>query len=94
MRRSGTGSGGGYGSNKVVKKPVRTGAARHHIQKAAVAELEARVEARGWREPTPLGPPPGVAQADKLMDMQDARDRAELIAQEARRLAMQNKERR
>jgi hypothetical protein len=39
----------------------------------------------GWREAQPLGPPPGVAQADRLMDAQDARDRAELIAQEARR---------
>src|SRR6516225_4941846 len=29
----------------------------------------------GWVEPTPLGPPPGVAQADRLMDEQDRRDR-------------------
>jgi hypothetical protein len=36
----------------------------------------------GWRAATPLGPPPGVAQADKLMDEQDRRDRIEL----ARRL--------
>jgi hypothetical protein len=40
----------------------------------------------GWRDATPLGPPPGVAQADRLMDAQDARDRAELIAREAKRL--------
>jgi|SRR6516162_6536092 len=32
----------------------------------------------GWVEPTPLGPPPGVAQADRLMDEQDRRDRIEL----------------
>jgi hypothetical protein len=32
----------------------------------------------GWREASPLRPPPGVAQADKLMDEQDRRDRAEL----------------
>jgi hypothetical protein len=32
----------------------------------------------GWRDATPIGPPPGVAQADKLMDEQDRRDRAEL----------------
>jgi hypothetical protein len=32
----------------------------------------------GWQEPTPLGPPPGVNYADKLMDEQDRRDRAEL----------------
>jgi hypothetical protein len=39
-------------------------------------------DGKGWVEPTPLGPPPGVAQADRLMDEQDRRDRAEL----ARRL--------
>jgi hypothetical protein len=32
----------------------------------------------GWQAPTPLSNPPGVAQADRLMDAQDARDRAEL----------------
>jgi hypothetical protein len=32
----------------------------------------------GWGHSTPLGPPPGVAQADRLMDEQDRRDRAEL----------------
>lgn len=41
----------------------------------------------GWRNPAPLGPPAGVAQADRLMDVADARDRAELIEKEARRLA-------
>jgi hypothetical protein len=43
----------------------------------------------GWVEPRPLGPPPGVAAADRLMDAADARDRHELVMQEARRLAMQ-----
>jgi hypothetical protein len=32
----------------------------------------------GWAREIPLSPPPGVAQADKLMDAQDRRDRAEL----------------
>jgi hypothetical protein len=32
----------------------------------------------GWLAPTPLSNPPGVAQADKLMDEQDRRDREEL----------------
>lgn len=36
----------------------------------------------GWMKETPLGPPPGVAQADRLMDAQDRRDRAELIQRE------------
>jgi hypothetical protein len=42
----------------------------------------------GWRDAGPIGPPPGVAAADRLMDAADARDRADLIAQEARRMAM------
>jgi hypothetical protein len=43
----------------------------------------------GWAREIPIGPPPGVAQADRLMDAQDARDRAELIEREARLKAMQ-----
>jgi hypothetical protein len=43
----------------------------------------------GWAHETPLGPPPGVAQADRLMDAQDQRDRAELIEREARFRAME-----
>jgi len=38
----------------------------------------------GWVAPTPLGPPPGVAQADRLMDVQDAKDRAALVERQAR----------
>jgi hypothetical protein len=38
----------------------------------------------GWSRSIPLSPPPGVAQADRLMDAQDARDRAELIEREAK----------
>jgi hypothetical protein len=43
----------------------------------------------GWAREIPIGPPPGVAQADRLMDAQDARDRAVLIEREARLKAMQ-----
>jgi hypothetical protein len=39
----------------------------------------------GWINSAPIGPPPGVAQADKLMDAQDHRDRVEL----AERIAKQ-----
>jgi hypothetical protein len=46
----------------------------------------------GWAHSAPLGPPPGVAQADRLMDAQDAKDRAELIRQEAQQRAMQKLE--
>ena len=43
----------------------------------------------GWGHSTPLGPPPGVAQADRLMDAQDGKDRAELIEREAKLQAME-----
>jgi hypothetical protein len=42
----------------------------------------------GWRTAAPIGPPPGVNWADRLMDAQDAKDRHELMMQEARRQAM------
>jgi hypothetical protein len=38
----------------------------------------------GWVTPPPLGPPPGVAQADRLMDEADRRDKAELAQRLAR----------
>jgi hypothetical protein len=42
----------------------------------------------GWVRETPIGPPPGVNYADRLMDAQDAKDRHERMVEEARRLAM------
>jgi hypothetical protein len=42
----------------------------------------------GWARQTPLSNPPGVAQADRLMDEADRRDRHELVQrEEARRRA-------
>src|SRR6516164_5305144 len=43
----------------------------------------------GGGHATPLGPPPGVTQVDRLMDAQDAKDRAELIEREAKLRALQ-----
>jgi len=43
----------------------------------------------GWVQPVSLSNPPGVALADRLMDAQDARDRAELIEREAKLRAME-----
>jgi hypothetical protein len=43
----------------------------------------------GWAREIPLGPPPGVAQADRLMDAQDQKDRAELVEREAKLKAME-----
>jgi hypothetical protein len=45
------------------------------------------VNRTGWRDPGPLTPPPGINHIDRLVEVQDARDRAELIAREAQRLA-------
>jgi hypothetical protein len=42
----------------------------------------------GWREPTPLAPPPGVNILDRIMDHEDAKDRAELVERHARMAAM------
>jgi hypothetical protein len=64
------------------------------LQSTATTPTPTRVSAQntsGWRDPGPLGPPPGVAIADRLMDVQDARDRAQLIADEARRLTLGKK---
>jgi hypothetical protein len=43
----------------------------------------------GWAHEVPIGPPPGVNYADRLMDAQDAKDRAELIRQDAQLKAAQ-----
>jgi hypothetical protein len=43
----------------------------------------------GWSREVQLSNPPGVAQADRLMDAQDRRDRHEAVLQEAKRLALQ-----
>jgi hypothetical protein len=41
----------------------------------------------GWRDPGPLSPPPGISLIDRLVEVQTARDTAELISKEAQRLA-------
>jgi hypothetical protein len=38
----------------------------------------------GWVAPRSMGPPPGIQHVDRIVEAQDRRDRAELIAQEAR----------
>jgi hypothetical protein len=54
--------------------------------KPTVAPVSAQ-NTSGWREATPLGNPPGINHVDRLCEAADAKDRAELIAQEAKRLA-------
>ena len=45
------------------------------------------VNRSGWRDPGPLSPPPGISLIDRMVEVQTARDTAELIEKEARRLA-------
>jgi hypothetical protein len=49
----------------------------------------AHPDTSGWRESTPIGPPPGIPLVDKLMDAQDAKDRHDRIVEEAQRKAAQ-----
>jgi hypothetical protein len=52
-------------------------------QRAASSPAEPqRPRGTGWVEPRPLESPPGIEQVDRLVDAQDARDRAELIERE------------
>jgi hypothetical protein len=43
---------------------------------------------KGWVEPTPLGPPPGIRYVDQQLDAQDQKDRQELIEKKAREQAL------
>jgi hypothetical protein len=43
----------------------------------------------GWAYEAPLAPPPGVNILDRIMDHEDAKDRAELVERHARAQAMQ-----
>jgi hypothetical protein len=75
----------------VCKDIVRRGGVRapsgHGVGTTVSAPLSVSPNTSGWRPAVPIGNPPGIAQADKLMDAQDARDRHDLIVQEAQRKA-------
>src|SRR5262249_24573141 len=74
--------------DKMVREIVNGGLSPQTLAPLAggnVRPTVAQQNTSGWRSPAPLSNPPGVAQADKLMDVQDQRDRAELIASEAKR---------
>jgi hypothetical protein len=43
----------------------------------------------GWAHETPIGPPPGLRYVDQQLDAQDAKDRAELIRQDAQLRTME-----
>jgi hypothetical protein len=55
-------------------------------------EPPAKPRGSGWRDAAPLTNPSGVAQADRLMDEQDRRDRVELAQRLARQKVAEKKE--
>jgi hypothetical protein len=60
-----------------------------HQQSTGGGSANAPGSGTGWAHEIPLSPPPGVRQSDKLVDAQDARDRAELIKRDAQLRAME-----
>jgi hypothetical protein len=69
------------GSAPATLKPLSEGSARPRV---------AQEDRSGWRNAAPLEPPGGRGTQDliaNLCEVQDARDRADLIAKEAQRLA-------
>lgn len=50
---------------------------------ATVSHVRGPVGGTGWREASPLGPPPGLRYVDAQLDAQDRRDLDERIMQEA-----------
>jgi hypothetical protein len=78
-----------------VRDIFRDARATQNLRPLADANARPRVAQEnrsGWANEVPLGPPSGVAIADRLMDMQDAKDRAERIMQHARMKAVEKKE--
>jgi hypothetical protein len=71
-----------------LMRDVAGDAHRNSALRSLGAEPAPKPRGSGCLEPAPLSNPPGVGLADRLMDAQAAKDRAELIEKEARRLTM------
>jgi hypothetical protein len=67
---------------------LRDGRAIQNLAPLA-SDVRPRPAATGWE--APLSPPPGISLIDRLCEVADARERAELIEKEARRLAQVKK---
>ena len=61
------------------------------LSDAAARPSVASQNRSGWREASPLSPPAGINHIDRMMDHQDAKDRAALIVEEGRRIASDKK---
>jgi hypothetical protein len=67
----------------VMVREIVSGGLADQTLKPLATNVRPSVGRSGWLNPAPLDVP-GIALADKLVDAQDARDRAELIEKEAR----------
>ena len=65
-----------------ARKPNPIQASQSPITSTPSAQSQPQRKGTGWVEERPLGNPPGVALADRLMDHQDKIDKAELIERE------------
>jgi hypothetical protein len=61
------------------------------LSDAAARPRAAQENRSGWANEVPLSPPPGISLIDRMVEVQTARDTAELIASEARRLTSAKK---
>jgi hypothetical protein len=63
----------------VPDRLVREIAGDAHNQSKLTPLEPAKPKGTGWSEPSPLKPPSGIEHCDRMMDAQDAKDRAALI---------------
>ena len=61
-----------------ARKPNPVTEASSSTVRGTPAAQPQRRNTGGWRDEVPLGPPPGIEHVDRLVDAQDAKDRAEL----------------
>jgi hypothetical protein len=67
---------------------LRDGRATQNLAPLGEANARPRLASgTGWANEVPLGPVPGISLIDRMVEVQTARDTAELIEKEARRLA-------
>jgi hypothetical protein len=61
-----------------ARKPNPIRASQAPLTTSSPSQSQPQQRGTGWAPEVPLGPPPGIAHADRLMDTQDKIDRAEL----------------
>jgi hypothetical protein len=61
-----------------ARKPNPMRASSSPVASTPSAQPQPQRRGTGWRDEVPLGPQPGIEHVDRLVDAQDAKDRAEL----------------